>query len=95
MDVQGTWRKANGFSVAGGQTAREKRREEGKARWWGGNTGLYEQEERLDFVHCAMGRLWQRFAGRGQEDGGFVSGERTKGATVEAGMGMSVKLRWR
>lgn len=36
-----------------------------------------------------------RFAGRGQEDGGFVSGERTKGATVEAGMGMSVKLRWR
>lgn len=36
-----------------------------------------------------------RFAGWGQEDGGFVSGERTKGATVEAGMGMSVKLRWR
>lgn len=75
MDRQGTWRKANVFSVPGGQIAREKQKEEGKARLWGGVYGFHEQEKSLAFIHCTMGRLLERFMGWGQEDEDFVFGE--------------------
>lgn len=69
-------KKANVFSVTGGQIAREKQEEEGKARLWGGVYGLREQEKSLAFIHCTMGRLLERFSGWGQEDDDFDFEER-------------------